>query len=315
MKKSKKRQALDIFQFKWVVRKGKGYGFFDGIAKLPHEKGYEKARYLCVAPGNTRRRTYEPLVTEPLLFTKFAELDGSEDSIVNFANEYGRLGIESTTGARGIPQFGELLKTWQREIYTMACAVMIFGYLKDSESKRAEKRKQAALKTLGKHIVWSGDGSRVSFDLRHSTIINTRPGLGIKAIPIDAPIKGEIASVRRSSEIFQSFEPGEVTQPARLWLSRLINSNIYGETSPCLIFDENMQLVPYVSPDNLRACLWLQLYSAFSDKQFVRCAICKGWMDTTGQRSDKKRHDECYDREKKRRRAAKAKARKTGQTK
>lgn len=244
-------------------------------------------RYLVEALGNKYYRFYEPISEKPVLFMEFARLGGSEEEIVGFANQYGRLGVGKALDDH---QLGENLPMWRNSIVTMACAVKIFEHLKDDDET-----------ALSDHIVWSENGQSVFFHMTDSMT----DGLTQDMIQELRKVAFELDH-NKPIGMLESFVPGDVFQPAKLWLLKLVNKSLRGEASPCLYFDDNGQMGPYVSPHNLRACLWLQLYRALTERDFRRCAICHGWMDTTNQRSDKKRHDTCYEREKKRKQANKA---------
>lgn len=65
---------------------------------------------LMLVPHGAETKTYSPK-EHPDLFRKFANLDGSAESILDFANDYGRMVEEGTDG--------ESIVSWQEEIQVM----------------------------------------------------------------------------------------------------------------------------------------------------------------------------------------------------
>src|SRR5258708_24521071 len=87
--------------------------------------------YECVETGNMRRiqptgkkrdEPFEPLKIEAALYLRFAELDGSEDACLQFAQAWGLLLSEVQTT-------GERLADWRNAIREMKNAVSALGAL------------------------------------------------------------------------------------------------------------------------------------------------------------------------------------------
>src|SRR5262252_7765359 len=90
----------ECFEFVWYRRVG-GPGF--------RWKPDANRGMLLVGPPNELLQPYEPLEEFTGLFLTFAGLDGSPDSLLDFANEYGRLG----TYRHYHPEDSEELAEWQ----------------------------------------------------------------------------------------------------------------------------------------------------------------------------------------------------------
>lgn len=86
----------------------------------------------------------------PELFVKFAKLDGTTSGILDFANNYGSLGIRdllvSQSGHEEFP--GEGLDIWQRAISTMGFLLQAWEWIR-----------QGNVGKLGLHITWAEDRS------------------------------------------------------------------------------------------------------------------------------------------------------------
>src|SRR6266446_7719930 len=100
MAREQHMKPTECFEFVWR-RREKGPGF--------RWKQHPKYGTLLVGPPDQGLRPYEPLVEETGLFLTFANLDGSEDEFLRFANTYGRLG----TNWQIYPELGEPLEEWQ----------------------------------------------------------------------------------------------------------------------------------------------------------------------------------------------------------
>ena len=76
---------------------------------------------LLLVPRGAETRTYSPTEHRDL-FRKFASLDGSADSILDFANDHGRLVEEGADG--------ENILAWQEEIHLMDRLLTAWDFLK-----------------------------------------------------------------------------------------------------------------------------------------------------------------------------------------
>jgi hypothetical protein len=146
-----------------------------------HVRGYEWRRRsslgLDESPTDTRRhelmlvpvgaetKTYMP-EEHPDLFRKFANLDGSAESILDFANDYGRLVEKGTDGESIVP--------WQREIQVMNHALTAWDFLSGRSTARELVRRLP-------NEICGGEGQLTSVRLRGrlahliETILNPTP--------------------------------------------------------------------------------------------------------------------------------------------
>lgn len=285
----------EIFSFKWPIARPTGY-CFKGNLKMhddakslnyPLKGRYHSGPFLVEAQGNTVSFNSLPLKYEPELFVKFAKLDTSKESIIKFANLHGRLGLVNPLmeqgGSANMLTMGESLNDWRQQIIDIKFPVLLWGLLKESKEEE-----------LRKYIMWGKDNSSVSYSYeQNDTKISPRAKNKIPS--------GIISSA--TDNIFGTFISGDVTKPAQYYLLNTINEKLKGNASPSLIFNSTGDLDPYITPHNLLAAIWLQLFRAVSgQRDFRRCKICKNWMDISQfKRSDKKRHDICYERRKKKR--------------
>jgi hypothetical protein len=129
--------------------------------------------YECVGTGNMRRiqptgkkrdEPFEPLriQTEKPLYLRFAELDGSEEACLRFAQAWGLLLSEKQTE-------GERLSDWRDSIREMKNAVSALGALDEQPGgivRRAKPGAMAKITTLDV-LLRSGDqGSRPALVLK-----------------------------------------------------------------------------------------------------------------------------------------------------
>ncbi len=81
-----------------------------------------------LVPHGAEPKTYSPK-EHPDLFRKFANLDGSAESILNFANTYGRM-VEKDAA-------GESIRLWQQEIQVMNRVLIAWDFLNGRSALRA----------------------------------------------------------------------------------------------------------------------------------------------------------------------------------
>lgn len=119
MVRRKQAKPAECFSFPWR-RRVKGPGF--------RWEQDSTGRWLLVGPPQESLQVYEPLMEETGLFLTFANLDGSKDDFLHFANTYGRLGTYDVF----VHEHGEPLDEWRRHHRWMHfLAKLRGGWLKD----------------------------------------------------------------------------------------------------------------------------------------------------------------------------------------
>ena len=233
-------------------------------------------------PALSHHRLYDPLGDRPALFREFAQVPPTEQGILDFANKWGALGeadrIIGDTPLASRP--AELFTAWVRSISEMRCAVWIWF--------RLTSKTEADQHQLLKHVLWITDEENIT-----RVVFDSHPHLPPGKVMGDdgyLRVVGVIASDEFGSEGLAQFQRGEVSQPARVFLSRLVNAALCGRVSPQTIPDEmspriepgklpvlfSLRLVP----SKLYAALWLQLAQAMTSyKEQRECLGCKEWFE------------------------------------
>jgi hypothetical protein len=228
--------------------------------------------------GRESVTSYEPLVEQPALFYKFADLGHTpaNDEIVTFANRYGWLGeietvvdpsekLNQRTNALVHQKVisAELLEHWYRQLNHY------IPYLELWEAITAGDETY-----LASVIHWYDDEGTVSYG---------KQGVGSMLI----------ASENNDRELLQSFAPGELLRPAKVTLTRAINRNLNILCSPALLFNERSYSDShlYFVCKNLLGVIWLQFAKAVeSNAEYRRCAQCsQPFIPHPGERGKKKK--------------------------
>jgi hypothetical protein len=249
-----------------------------------------KKPYLLVHPENKRSKGYRPLEEKPELFSEFAGLDCTPESILGFANKYGWLGkgtligFKSEDGSIPFDQTGEGLNLWVKEIEDMKKVYPIWRCL----DKQWERR-------LRFRIHWYNDTVFVSSE----DIPDLKEFLKANKNRLTPDIFFPLASERRNEDVFNSFEKGDVIAPAKFLLQSRINRKIKEGVSPRILRDASWILSPYIMPHSLLSAIWLQFYEAVTgQKRFTQCEVCGGLIELTNKnRKTKKVHANCRKRD------------------
>jgi hypothetical protein len=250
----------EFFQFSWPVEVF-GYSWVKARPINPQSGTAGKfAQYLCVNPpsGGRRVRTlYNPLITDSGLFKTFAMWDPGPAAIAEFANRYGQLGAADpvTLDGQSTVRRGETLPVWALEIMRMRRAVDLWDAIGNMDVRKLERQ-----------IKWEKNGV---FYYSHSKKVKQKPP-GYTAIRIAT--KGE------TPEILARFVPGDVLEPAKFALQRIVNKALKGAVSPQLLFDDG-ELGFFEAPDSLRSAMWLQFAQAVGGhKKIIKCERCDTWF-------------------------------------
>lgn len=217
-------------------------------------------------------RRYNPLVEEPALFRTFADLEPSQEKILAFASQYGRLGpgIEVPVSidelGEDVPLWspfgsvpGELLGDWEREIRKMRHMVDLWEMVRGND-----------VSGLGSVIRWYSEGVR--YEHQEAKIV--------------------IADTARRPERWARLRRDDVLTPALYLIHDTVADRIgKGGVSPTLLLEEGPRLGLALVPNGLLGALWLQFANAVDgEMDYQHCAQCGKWfkLDPALARVDKR---------------------------
>jgi hypothetical protein len=217
-----------------------------------------------------------PFRDHPGLFRTFVDVRPEPDSVIEFANQFGSLGVTNqefsspggeTEDAVVAPRhkLGEPLRSWRRELVEMREWVELWEATQNDRTW-----------DLGKRIIWTG---------RDQVYYRRKYRLGLSVDPDTLTL---IASRSEDTDTFRRFDPGDLLLPAVTQLQRAINERLPKSGTPRLLWDDawtGLSILPI--PRDLIDCLWVQFALAVaSDARFRRCQQCKRWFPEDG-RSDR----------------------------
>jgi hypothetical protein len=242
----------DLYDFTWPVPSG-------GIAW--QEVATARGPLWLLTEGKAwtpGRRFYEPLKDYSGLFRVFAFTPPDRDSILAFANRFGRLGCEQMYDSAELGprpkrgQFisfeGEPLEDWVTQIRTMRRLVRLWDLCLASDL--------AGLSTL---IRWDGDPpAEVEVRYRCGGGLEVEPELD----PLAPPVTDLIASATFHPERLQGLPPGDRYGPALAHLEQELNKQL-GQVPVHLLWDRKAgRLRRKIRPASLKSALWLQFAEA-----------------------------------------------------
>jgi hypothetical protein len=212
------------------------------------------------------------------LFREFADLRLTKESILSFANKYGRLGgsriqrriVLPTADEPGTEctSTGEPLSAWQAEIISMRQAIDLW-----------EMARTGDVEGLSQLIEWR-DERLVVYDSGP-----TAPYGGSR-------YKSIISGPGHRPDVWEHVRYGEVIEPTRHAVQAIINERLAGGVSPRLLWNlDYTRLEMHIVPSNLIGELWLQFCRAVEgNKQYLRCPECTTWyeIDPSKNRTDKR---------------------------
>jgi hypothetical protein len=241
--------------FVWNVLAG-GYRWTDAETV----EGEKPGRYLVQSwniPEGSKR--YQPLRLYPALFRSFADITPTEEGILSFANEYGRLDtgkllkVPSKKDPReGTLYVGEPLSLWVSEIAAMNQALTLWDM--------AQNRDMTGLSGF---IHWSGDS--VHYD--------SGPGL--------ERTTRTIAHLNEEPRLVGVLLHGDLVTPALFHVQHVVNQHLEERLSPKVLWGKDYtHLNLYFMPNSLIGALWLQFAQAIDgNKTYRRCDECRAWFE------------------------------------
>jgi hypothetical protein len=198
------------------------------------------------------QKPYYPLDV-PALFGKFADLDPSQDAILQFANQYGFL-----REMRG----PELLSEWEHEIRSLSQAVLLWEWLKNRQTSE-----------LQRFFTWEGDR------LTAPEMYDERTQTWRKVILSTLPVKSFLELGQKPDKpgywsLGPSFKPNDVKKPARALIEHMVSRRLGQEIHAGFSHGEI-----YMWPKSLIGAMWLQFAEAIAGKtEYIRCVVCRKWI-------------------------------------
>jgi hypothetical protein len=267
------------FQFNWLAQSG-SFTWREASLNLypnPWQDSAElsplQSDFLLIPPSPERRlRVYRPLEDVPELFDTFSRLN-SKDEISEFAGKFGQIGLQNYD-ARLCSQGFELLSSWRRHIDLMRATIGVFDLNAAADSKE-----------IASLIRWQGNTAFFCCRIE-----------GDRLIGCPQPDKGTLSMVLSDNAL----RAGDYDHAAQVFLSRVIDLSLKKQVSPRLVsLGTGKKMRPYFYPSSLLAAMWLQVYwMILGETRFRRCDICQRRMDVTENRTNKRVHKSCSDREK-----------------
>jgi hypothetical protein len=264
------------FDLVWSVPKD---GFRWVLASAVREGVRHTGRALVAAPSSAAEEEQgpPPADPQPVLFRLLADVPPGEEGVLAFANRYGNLfGGEDLSPARRAPTGkgfstpGVFLDSWLRHIDNLRSLIALWDLIQKGDEEG-----------LAPHIQWrSGqpEGPAVVFV--------KSPGADIDgADPLDDdPAEWLVASGVSRQELLESFQPGDVVQPAKAYFQQRLDDLLFHVADPVKVgmsWDpvRGQPVIAYQCP-TLMSAVWLQFATVVSENlTFVRCRECDNWFE------------------------------------
>lgn len=264
----------DVIRFKAEIPEG-GFHWVSGrvnreLDYLPYRQRLHdthpyllQSRFLVHAEKSSPKRRVFHLLEEEGLYKKFASLEVSEESILEFSNRYGLLdtGLHQIISDSGKNLLGEGFEEWAFEISAMSRSLELWELL--------DRNSITKLREL---IKWTGDGNVICLDGREDPLLSA----GYLGACINPPL-----------------ETGDLTRAVKLGLELTINARLSEYTNAKLSLDNSERPVLFFEPTNMLGALWLQFANAIhADMQFRICDHCGKYFGVG--LAAKKRSDSIY---------------------
>ena len=249
--------------FTWHVAK-EGYSWATAGAALPGDIS-SGSRFLTDGlslGAGTNFKPTRPLADGPALFLDFADLRSDEALIKTFADAHGLLRGDqpaSRKDADNTVVAGDPRSLWLAEIVAMRRCIELQAAISHND-----------LHALAHYIKW--DGARAQYRSHPEW----QPG---QERPSGEALELVTLVVDSVSENW--VKPGDVVNPARLYLQRAINQRLGTDTQLKLAWtSDRAKLVTVIQPKTLLGALWLQLSLAVEhEAKLNRCANCGKWFE------------------------------------
>jgi hypothetical protein len=265
MRNSGMVKVVDLLLFRWL-RPRKGSLRWE--RRRPAESGsWPEGLWLTPAAPDSDTKPYDPLMTEPTLFRRFADLwPTDEKAILAFAEIFGVLGVSAMSlvdnGSIERVEPAEPLGLWTREIRAMRHAVDLLDAIQKKNRDRLKK------------WVYIAEDHTAALYFREDIIGSTRT---------------LIADAKSPKALRTLVEHDAISDLARLVLqNEFINVRLreHGSLQVVYSFDTHgdKQSLRGV-PANLLGAMWLQVGQALDRNiRYRRCKWrpCDKWIEITG---------------------------------
>lgn len=224
-------------------------------------------RHRVLRPLPSAVRVYAPLLSQsgihresvllPGIHRDFVGIEPTEDGTLAFANRYGLLGMPKGLSAivDGRPILAETLAAWQFAHTELRLALTLHDHIQKER-----------LRELASVITWSHGGVHYRDNERAVTI----------ASPQDRP------------DILARFQDGDLIEPAKWFLQRLVNQNLDRFTVTARLLWDTRKLgkfTVHIVPKSLIGCMWLLFAKELEGRSYRQCRHCLRWFEIGGSRS------------------------------
>ena len=292
-KKQPDQTSFNDVWFTWWVP-NKGYLWVEDARPLPESaeaKGV--GPYLVKNPQSTVETKKWPLRDCPELFSDFEALEPTADQILDFANRYGWLGIGEllVQGKTASVEGGEGINLWREAIREIQACFQVSEWI--DTPNEAE---------LSRRVEWEKDGVLFHWAAIGRQPVDPTPFVDKRRDKALQGLIGKAAWVQHNWVASKTFNPellarwtrGDVLGPANAWLVQRANIHIRGKIWLGLILDLDGSRRPVIRADSLLSAIWHQFYShLIGQSKFIRCEVCRRWMDVTSSRRHKRMHPQC----------------------
>jgi hypothetical protein len=267
-------------RFTWRRPKNRSGFVFESSAVKTSLNACTLMPVLTIQPS-AEFETYEPLNVATALYRVLAATSPTPDGVVEFAEEYGFLGV-GMGEVQGRPM--EPLESWEREIVQMEMAVRVWDMVREGKDR-----------ALGEYVRWHGG--------RVESLMGSRLARAYGDTPSDPEVARVLGwthpsdrdLVVASVEIGAATGPipkGDIIQAGRLQLLELVNGALNRGNGPMLLWDpERMRTRLWLRPSCLLSAAYLQLGLAIAGNCEPReCATCGRPFDVrpAASRTDRK---------------------------
>jgi hypothetical protein len=313
-----------------------GYCWLEARIPLPDIKapggepflapGKELGRLWLEEAGHSFPDEYTKAVpsAEPALHRRFADLDGSADAILGFANQYGLLSDVEVELNAVTPEamgrnpftlhFGEPLDAWRNEIASMRAALSLWNLTRadDTVINQAMPFTPGEVGSM-KAVIGNPDGPGFATELFLANELGYAP-------------KGQQAELLPGpSHVYQSFDghlfagweleadatvTADMSPRERVFvaLATLTNAHLAHRIASLVEFDPAVHRTVLITlPNCLAGAIWLQFAQAMDARtDYRRCSECRQWFQVSPEvaRADKSYcGDACRSRAYRRRRS------------
>lgn len=214
-------------------------------------------RLRVLRPLPSAVRVYAPLLSQSGMHRDFVGIEPTEDGTLAFANRYGLLGMPEGLAAivDGRPILAETLTAWQFAHTELRLALTLHDHIK---GKR--------LRELASVISWSHGGVHYRDSERAVTI----------------------ASRQDRPDILAHFQDGDLIEPAKWFLQRLVNQNLDRFTVTARLLRDTREpgkFTVHIVPKSLIGCMWLLFAKELEGRSYRQCRHCLRWFEIGGSRS------------------------------